>query len=92
MSILLEKACQKIARGDAAWVTCGFSKIIGKGNEQMHDLTNIYNELTAMKTSELEKCNIELNNNHNETVKKALMVYKIELLECLDMYDHYLNS
>jgi hypothetical protein len=58
----------------------------------MNNLTNIYNELTAIKTLELEKCNNELNNNHNATVKKALMVYKTELLECLEMYDHYLNT
>jgi hypothetical protein len=58
----------------------------------MNNLTNIYSELTVIKTLELEKCNNELNNSHNETVKKALMVYRTELLECLDMYDHYLNT
>jgi hypothetical protein len=57
----------------------------------MNNLSNIYNELATIKTLELEKCNHELNYNHNETVKKALMVYKTELLGCLEMYDHYLN-
>ncbi|MEH7082903.1 hypothetical protein V7139_09240 [Neobacillus drentensis] len=58
----------------------------------MNNLTNIYHDLTAIKSLELEKCNHELNNNHNETIKKALMVYRAELLECLEMYNHYLDK
>ncbi|MFB5198194.1 hypothetical protein ACE198_25550 [Neobacillus sp. KR4-4] len=58
----------------------------------MNNLTNIYNELTLIKSLELEKCNLELNNNHNETIRKALMVYRTELLECLEMYNHYLDK
>jgi hypothetical protein len=58
----------------------------------MSNLTTIFNELSEMKMLELEKCNIELNNHHNEIIKKALMVYRAELLECLEMYDHYLNK
>jgi hypothetical protein len=62
------------------------------GNGKMSiDLTRIYQELTVMKTLDLEECNRELQKNHSETVKKALMIYKTELLECLKMYDHYLN-
>lgn len=55
------------------------------------DLSSIYHELTVMKTLDLEECNWELTKNHSEIIKKALMVYKTELLECLEMYDHYLN-
>ncbi|MCM3117555.1 hypothetical protein M3610_19990 [Neobacillus sp. MER 74] len=58
----------------------------------MNNLTNMYNELTVIKSLELEKCNLELNNNHNETIRKALMVYRTELLECLEMYNHYLDK
>ncbi|WP_180230283.1 hypothetical protein [Bacillus sp. AFS073361] len=58
----------------------------------MNNLTNMYNELTLIKSLELEKCNLELNNNHNETIRKALMVYRTELLECLEMYNHYLDK
>ncbi|WP_155928557.1 hypothetical protein [Bacillus sp. UNC41MFS5] len=57
----------------------------------MNNLINIYNELTVIKSMELEKCNHELTNTHNETIKKALMVYRTELLECLEMYNHYLD-
>lgn len=58
----------------------------------MDNLTTIYNELTVIKMIELEKCNQELTNNHNDVVKKALMVYRAELLECLEVYDRYLNA
>lgn len=64
---------------------------VGNG-EMSRDLTSIYHELAVMKTIDLEECNRELQKSHTETVKKALMVYKTELLECLEMYDHYLNS
>lgn len=64
---------------------------VGNG-EMSRDLTSIYHELTVMKTLDLEECNRELQKNHTDTVKKALMVYKTELLECLEMYDHYLSS
>lgn len=57
------------------------------------DLGSIFKELTLVKTKELEVCNIELENeNYNNTVKKALVTYKHELLQNLEMYDHYLEN
>ncbi|NRD76847.1 hypothetical protein HPT25_04990 [Bacillus sp. BRMEA1] len=53
----------------------------------------IFENLSIVKEQDLEKCNMELENNqHNEIVRKALMVYKSELLDCLEMYDHYRNQ
>jgi len=57
------------------------------------DLGSIFKELALVKTKELEVCNIELENeNYNNTVKKALVTYKHELLQNLEMYDHYLEN
>ncbi|MCM2535786.1 hypothetical protein NDK43_30295 [Neobacillus pocheonensis] len=56
------------------------------------DLGSIYNELTVIKMKDLEECNKELNEgNHSSIIKKALITYKSELLESLEMYDHYLD-
>jgi hypothetical protein len=56
-------------------------------------LTHIYNDLIVVKTKDLEQCNRELDEgNHNHIIRKALLTYKHELLECLEMYDHYLMS
>jgi hypothetical protein len=57
------------------------------------DLFNMFSELNEKKTKDLEECNRELENeSHNSVVRKALLVYKAELLECLDTYNYYLNS
>ncbi|MEH7418831.1 hypothetical protein V7266_26725 [Neobacillus drentensis] len=57
------------------------------------DLESIYRELKIVKSKELEACNIELDSqNNNMVVRKALLVYKHELLECLEMYDLYLDK
>ncbi|MED4228079.1 hypothetical protein [Neobacillus cucumis] len=57
------------------------------------DLESMFLELKKMKTKELEDCNKELSStDYNKVIKKALMVYKNELLECLDMYDLYLDK
>ncbi len=57
------------------------------------DLGSIYHDLIVIKTKELQKCNQELTNeNHSPIVQKALLAYKHELLECLEMYDHYLDN
>ncbi|WP_211199106.1 hypothetical protein [Neobacillus jeddahensis] len=50
-------------------------------------------ELQLVKNKELTDCNNELNSdNYNAVVRKALLVYKHELLESLEMYDHYLDK
>lgn len=57
------------------------------------ELGNIFNELKLVKNKELEECNLELlNENYSHMVKKALLAYKHELLENLEMYDHYLDN
>lgn len=57
------------------------------------DLFSMFSELSVKKTKDLEQCNQELHNqNHNSVVRKALLVYKVELQECLDTYNYYLNS
>jgi len=57
------------------------------------DLESIFRELKIVKSKELEECNMELDSkNNNLVVKKALLVYKHELLECLEMYDLYLDK
>ncbi|MBT2724495.1 hypothetical protein [Bacillus sp. ISL-46] len=56
-------------------------------------LTHIYNDLIVVKTKDLEECNQELDTgNHNQIVRKALLTYKHELLECLEKYDQYLMN
>ncbi|MGG1677825.1 hypothetical protein ACIFOT_18975 [Neobacillus sp. NRS-1170] len=56
------------------------------------ELGNIFNELKLVKNRELDECNAELSNeNYSSIVKKALLAYKHELLENLEMYDHYLD-
>lgn len=58
----------------------------------MKNLVGIYEDLTDMKTKELEECNKELNKrNHTAVINKALVSYKAELEECLEMYARYLN-
>jgi hypothetical protein len=57
------------------------------------DLESICMELKLVKNKELEECNKELtNSNYNKVVRKALLVYKHELLESLELYDHYLEK
>ncbi|PLS01422.1 hypothetical protein [Neobacillus cucumis] len=57
------------------------------------DLGSIFMELKELKTKELEECNKELNiTDYNSVVKKALMIYKHDLLESLEMYDLYLDQ
>ncbi|WP_040203331.1 hypothetical protein [Neobacillus jeddahensis] len=57
------------------------------------DLGSIFMELQLVKNKELTDCNNELNSdNYNAVVRKALLVYKHELLESLEMYDHYLDK
>jgi hypothetical protein len=57
------------------------------------DIFNMFNELSVKKTKDLEDCNQELKNeSHNGVVRKALLVYKAELQECLETYNYYLNS
>ncbi|TWE01087.1 hypothetical protein FB550_106141 [Neobacillus bataviensis] len=57
------------------------------------DLESIFRELKIVKSKELEECNMELDSkNNNLVVKKALLAYKHELLECLEMYDLYLDK
>jgi hypothetical protein len=57
------------------------------------DLFNMFSELSEKKTKDLVDCNNELENtNYNHVVRKALLVYKAELQECLETYDYYLNS
>jgi hypothetical protein len=57
------------------------------------DLFNMFSELSEKKTKDLVDCNSELENtNYNSVVRKALLVYKAELQECLETYDYYLNS
>lgn len=57
------------------------------------DLTSIFSELTVIKSHDLEECNRELENaEYNSIVRKALMTYKAELQECLDMYSYYLKD
>ncbi|MGG3466151.1 hypothetical protein ABES02_00985 [Neobacillus pocheonensis] len=56
------------------------------------ELGSIFNELKIVKDQELDECNKELTNeNYSHIVKKALLAYKHELLENLEMYDHYLD-
>lgn len=55
------------------------------------ELGSIFNELSLVKNKELADCEQELNcGNHSTIVKKALLVYKHNLLEDLEMYDRYL--
>jgi hypothetical protein len=57
------------------------------------DLESICMELRLVKNKELEECNKEItSSNYNKVVKKALLVYKHELLESLEFYDHYLEK
>ena len=57
------------------------------------DLFIMFNELSEKKTKDLVECNNELENtNYNSVIRKALLVYKAELQECLETYDYYLNS
>jgi len=57
------------------------------------DLESIYRELKVVKTKELEECNKELNcPDYNSLVRKALLTYKHDLLESLEMYDLYLET
>ncbi len=57
------------------------------------DLESIFLELKLVKEKELEECNKELTSrNYNSVVTKALIMYKHELLESLEMYDLYLDK
>lgn len=59
----------------------------------MKNLVGIYEELTEIKTKELAECNHELTKmNHTIVINKALVSYKSELEECLEMYGRYLNK
>ena len=50
-------------------------------------------ELQSVKNKELIECNNELTSkNYNPLVRKALLMYKHELLESLEMYDYYLEK
>jgi hypothetical protein len=56
------------------------------------NLNHLFSELSVMKQKDLAECNQELKNaNNNAIVRKALMVYRTELLECLELYDRYLD-
>ena len=58
----------------------------------MENLHFMFSELSVIKKKDLEECNEELaNSSHSAIVRKALMVYKSELLECLELYDRYLD-
>jgi hypothetical protein len=64
-----------------------------KMESRERSLGHIFNDLIVVKAKDLEECNRELDNgNHNSIVRKALLIYKHELLECLEMYDHYLMN
>lgn len=53
----------------------------------------MFTELRIVKNKELEECNKELSSGHyNKVVRKALLVYRHELLESLELYDHYLEK
>ncbi|WP_160725223.1 hypothetical protein [Bacillus sp. USDA818B3_A] len=57
------------------------------------DLESIFTELKIVKNKELEQCTIELNQpDYNDVVRKALFIYKHQLLESLEMYDTYLEN
>lgn len=57
------------------------------------EIENLFNGLVNMKTKELEECNQELNKEiHNPVVRKALLTYRSEILECLETYDYYLGK
>ena len=57
------------------------------------DLETIFTELKIVKNKELEQCTIELNQqDYNDVVRKALVIYKHQLLESLEMYDTYLEN
>jgi hypothetical protein len=57
------------------------------------DLGSIYHDLIVIKTKELQTCNQELTKeNHSPIVQKALLAFKHELLESLEMYDRYLDN
>ena len=57
------------------------------------DLGSIFMELQSVKNKELIECNNELTSkNYNPLVRKALLMYKHELLESLEMYDCYLDK
>jgi hypothetical protein len=58
----------------------------------VENLHFMFSELSVMKKKDLDECNEELaNSSHSAIVRKALMVYKSELLECLELYDRYLD-
>ncbi|QCJ44462.1 hypothetical protein FAY30_22520 [Bacillus sp. S3] len=57
------------------------------------ELGSIFNELTLVKSKELDECEKELSyDHHNHVVNKALLAYKHSILEKLEMYDHYLEQ
>lgn len=54
---------------------------------------DLFMDLMNLKTKELAECNQELNQEiHNPVVRKALMTYRSEILECLETYDYYLGK
>lgn len=57
------------------------------------DMKDLFMDLMNVKTKELEQCNEELSQEiHNPVIRKALMTYRSELLECLETYDFYLGK
>lgn len=55
------------------------------------DLSSIFKDLVVTKTKDLAECEQEIHNgNHSRIIQKALVTYKHELLESLEMYDRYL--